>query len=194
MSLMLFGQVLWLIAPVVIGGLIHVWAIKMNVWPGLAKKPLDGGRCFRGRRWLGDNKTVRGALVMVLATVGCAALQSELVRRVETLRELSLIDIESVPPLLWGTVLGIGYILGELPNSFLKRQLDIPPGGSATGIKGAVFWLADQLDSLLGVLVLMPLVWVPPLSVVLALLLVTLAIHPAVALLMFTLGLKNRVG
>jgi hypothetical protein len=94
----------------------------------------------------------------------------------------------------WGLLLGIGYVIGELPNSFVKRQLDIGPGAAAPGLLAPLFWLADQLDSLVGVLGLMALAWVPPAAVVAALTLVTLAVHPAMALVMVALGLKRRVG
>ena len=94
----------------------------------------------------------------------------------------------------WGLLLGTGYVAGELPNSFLKRQLDVGPGAAAPGLLAPLFWLADQLDSLVGVLCLMALVWVPPLAVAAALMLLTLAVHPAMALVMVALGLKRRVG
>jgi len=32
--------------------------------------------------------------------------------------------------LAWGLLRGTGYIVGELPNSFAKRQLGIAPGAS----------------------------------------------------------------
>jgi hypothetical protein len=40
---------------------------------------------------------------------------------------------------LYGASLGLVYILAELPNSFIKRRLDIAPGKNATGIKGIIW-------------------------------------------------------
>ena len=48
-------------------------------------------------------------------------------------------------------LLGTGYVVGELPNSFFKRELDVAPGGAAKGWLGPVFWVIDQVDSLIGV-------------------------------------------
>ena len=63
---------LWLFLAVLGAPLLHAPVLRWNLLAALAR-PLDGGRCWRGRRLLGDNKTWRGALCMtagvVLATV-----------------------------------------------------------------------------------------------------------------------------
>jgi len=187
-------QTLWLALPVICGGLLHVGAMRMGLLRTLARVPLDGGLTLRGRRLFGENKTLRGALFMIGATAACAVVQRWLEANTPWARDLSLI-IDDVPDAAaWGALLGAGYVLGELPNSVLKRQLDIAPGGAGRGWLGPVFWLVDQLDSLAGVLLVMPLAWRPPWAVALMLVAVTLAVHPAVALIMVALGLKQRVG
>ena len=50
-----------------------------------------------------------------------------------------------------GAVLGLAYVVFELPNSFIKRRLKIKPGKTAKGIKGMIFFLIDQIDSIIGV-------------------------------------------
>jgi hypothetical protein len=187
-------QTLWLALPVIFGGLLHVAAMKMGLFRSLARVPLDGGATVRGRRLFGDNKTLRGALFIIAATAACAVVQRWLELHTDWARELSLIVNDVPNAAFWGALLGTGYVLGELPNSFLKRQLDIVPGGAGGGWLGPLFWLIDQVDSLAGVLVVMPLAWTPPLPVVLLLIVVTLTVHPAVALIMVMLGLKRRVG
>src|SRR5205807_716845 len=89
----------------------------------LARLPLDGGATFRGRRLLGAHKTVRGAVTMVGATTMFALAQASLFHRYGWARAASLVDFDRVHPLLWGVALGGGYIVGELPNSFVKRRL-----------------------------------------------------------------------
>lgn len=178
---------LWLALPVILGGIGHVVVIKLRLAPGLAALPLDFGLTLRGRRLWGDNKTVRGALAMPLLTAAAAAACDG----------LGLVDTTTArpPALLWGLLLGVGYILGELPNSALKRQLDIAPGAAAPGVRRRLFWLVDQVDSLLGIVVVTAIAgW--PLSppLVLTLIGVALVVHPAVAGLMVLLGLKSRVG
>ena len=188
------GQVLWLALPVILGGAIHVAVIKLDWLGALAHLPLDGGATFRGRRLLGAHKTVRGAVTMVGATTMFALAQASLFHRYGWARAASLVDFDRVHPVLWGVALGGGYIVGELPNSFVKRRLAVPPGARAAGALGALFWLADQVDSLLGVLACMCLVWVPPAAVAAGLAALTLLAHPAMALVMVGLGLKRRVG
>lgn len=194
MSSQPFLQAAGLAAPVIAGGLIHIAVIKMDAWRALARMPLDGGRRFRGRRIFGDNKSLRGAIVMPLATIACTLLQAALATRFQGARDSGLVDFRIVSPLLWGALLGVGYVLGELPNSFLKRQLDIPPGGTASGAKGVFFWVLDQIDSLVGILLLLCLIRVPPLQVALGLSALTLLIHPAISALMCALRLKSRIG
>ncbi|TMB47159.1 MAG: CDP-archaeol synthase [Deltaproteobacteria bacterium] len=190
----LVGQVVWLALPVILGGAVHVAVIKLDWLGPLARLPLDGGATFRGRRLLGAHKTVRGAVTMVGATTLFAFAQAWLFHRYAWARATSLLDFDRVHPLLWGALLGGGYIAGELPNSFVKRRLRVPPGACAPGALGALFWLADQVDSLLGVLACMCLVWVPPAAVAAGLVALTLLAHPAMALVMVGLGLKRRVG
>jgi hypothetical protein len=47
----------------------------------------------------------------------------------------------------------------ELPNSFLKRQLDIPPGGQRRDAVGIAISLADQADFAVTSLVLLRPIW-----------------------------------
>jgi hypothetical protein len=188
---MILARALWLALPVILGGLVHVALIKLDALPGLARLPLDANLTVRGRRLLGDHKTVRGAVAMIGATTMFVELQAALVTRAGWARTLSLIDFATVPPLAWGLVLGGGYVVGELPNSFIKRQLDVPPGGRAAGALAPVFWLCDELDSLAGVLLCMPAVWTPPVHVALLLAAVTLVVHPSVDVLMIALHLKG---
>ena len=53
---------------------------------------------------------------------------------------------------LFGALIGFTYMLFELPNSFIKRRLDIDAGKSGRGIKGIIFFIIDQIDSLVGVM------------------------------------------
>jgi hypothetical protein len=188
-----FAVALWFGLPIVTAGLLHVTVIKLGVLPSLASIPLDGGITWRGRTLFGRNKTVRGALAMVIASMLCVALQVRLSVPHDWARDLIPL-FEQQHPLLWGALAGAGYIVGELPNSFVKRQLSIGPGETAAGPIRIVFWTVDQIDSMMGVLIFLLLVWMPTLPITLALLVVTLVIHPAVALIMFALGLKKRVG
>ena len=194
---MILGQALLMALPVVVGGLLHVAVIKLRWFPSLAAIPLDGGLRWRGRRLFGANKTLRGAVVMVTATAlaawVCAWLGAWLGAGPPVLQ------VQQEQPVWWGALLGAGYILGELPNSAAKRQLDIEPGSAAPttthpGLR-PLFWLVDQVDFLAGIVVVVAIAGHPlPAPVVGALVGVALVVHPLVAALMVGLGLKSRVG
>ena len=188
-------QALFLALPVIVGGVLHVVVIKLRLLPSLAAIPLDAGLHVRGRRVFGDNKTLRGALVMPLST----ALSSWALTTALTAWSSAppwALPVQQTSPLWWGALCGVGYIVGELPNSFLKRQLDIAPGAAASGtLSTMVFWCIDQVDFLAGIVVVAAVAGhVIPADVVVTLAVIALVVHPAVAALMVALGLKKRVG
>lgn len=184
----------WLALPVIAAGALHIAAIRLNLFPALARVPIDGGLTVRGRRVFGDNKTLRGIILMIMFTILTASLQNWLAAHVDWARALTPRELIAAGPLKWGGLLGLGYVLGELPNSFFKRQIDIAPGAPGSGTLGPVLWIVDQIDSLVGALIAMSFVWFPPWPLVVVLLAITLVVHPLAALGMVILGLKTRVG
>jgi hypothetical protein len=83
-------------------------------------------------------------------------------------------------------------MLGELPNSFVKRRLDVAPGETATGWRAALFYVWDQVDLLTGAWPALAL-WVRPDAVVLATsFVVAMALHPSVALIGYLMGARRR--
>jgi hypothetical protein len=173
----LVAQVYWLAASVALTGILHMVAVKKDLWPGL-KIPLDGGRTLGGRPIFGANKTWRGVLFMVLVAGVIGALQGLVGGAWAERSGYACIDFGAVGALvgaprgtaalvagyaLVNLVLGLGYILGELPNSFIKRRIDIAPGKGGAGWVGKLFFVVDQLDSALAALFLgalfFPLGW-----------------------------------
>jgi hypothetical protein len=188
------AQALWLALPVTLAGLTHVIAIERGVLARLSAIRLDGGLELRGRPLFGANKTLRGAIVMIAACVIWTVIVDLLQRGLGLDESLRFVPFEQLGSLALGFVLGLAYIVGELPNSFVKRQLDIGPGAAAKGSARPVFWLIDQLDSAVAILAALSVFRTPSLAFVLALLGLTLAVHPAVAAIMLALGLKERIG
>lgn len=138
--------------PVILAGILNMLFVKTPMYARL-KCPIDGGKSLRdGRRLFGENKTWAGFWGMILA----GALAQLLWGRVCLgMPEMCYIysNHENTPlfNLLAGAAMGLAYMLFELPNSFVKRRLDIPCGKTVAGIKGAVFFVVDQVDSLFGV-------------------------------------------
>jgi len=187
-----FWQAVAFVIPVTLAGLIHIAVIKLDLFAALGRCPLDQHLTLRGRRLLGQNKTLRGALIMTGATSLMTGLLAQ--TAAPLYQRLAICPFQVSHPWLWGLLVGAGYWLGELPNSFVKRQLDIAPGAMAAGTTGIVFWLVDQLDSVAGVFLLLSIVWRPDALLIVIVAAMALLLHPLVAALMVALRLKVRVG
>jgi hypothetical protein len=173
----------WLAAPVVAAALVHVVILRLR-WLEWLRVPLDGGGTWRGRRLFGDNKTVRGAVVMIGVSTVVAIAQGKF-----RIPALEYFDYQQANLPVIGLLLGLGFVLGELPNSFVKRQLGVAPGAHA----GVWHALADQLDSVGGALLTLSLVWVPPARVWIIALIMGAGLHMAVNGVFVLLGLKRSI-
>lgn len=158
------GRVCFLASPVIVAGVLHMILAKMNVLSAL-KVPLDRGKEWRGKRIFGDNKTWRGVVLMIALTMAAYEVQSWSYGASEFVRGIAYYDYNAVNSYFAGFMLGLGYILAELPNSFVKRRLDIKAGKGDTGLKGKIFLVVDQGDSVLGCLLAMYAYWNPSLYV-----------------------------
>lgn len=129
-----FAQGALLVAPLFIGLLAHGLCIRSGTLQTLAV-PIE-------REWFGQSKTYRGILCVALGTgVGFTVLNPRL---------LSLTDAGPAGLAPVGTLVGAAAMVAELPNSFLKRRLGIPPGAQASGISFLVFHVLDQVDVVFG--------------------------------------------
>jgi len=143
--------------PVLGAPVAHAPVLRGDLLAPLAR-PLDLGATVRGRRVFGDNKTWRGALVMGAGTTGATVALA----RSEWFRARLPDDLRSVPPWHYGALLALGTVAGELPNSFLKRQLGIAPGRRRWTPAGAAIVIFDQADFVLGVWAALLPVWRMP--------------------------------
>lgn len=153
-------------------------------------QPIDGGATFRGRRVFGAHKTLRGFMVMIpAAALSFAALAAALGDPAGAgLWPLTIAGYAGL-----GACAGFGFMAGELPNSFLKRQLGVAPGGRPRHPLGAtVQFLLDRIDSGVGMLLAVSALVATPALTWLLVLLVGPTIHWAFSVLMFHLGLKAR--
>jgi hypothetical protein len=153
-------------------------------------QPLDAGLTLRGRRLFGENKTRRGFVVMVPASAAAFALLAVLVGDPAA---LGLWPLSISGYALAGAIAGFGFMAGELPNSFAKRQLDIAPGGAPCGpLASACQFAVDRLDSGIGMLLALNAFAVVPWRAVAVVLTAGPFIHWTFSVLMFHLGLKPR--
>jgi CDP-diacylglycerol--serine O-phosphatidyltransferase len=145
--------------PLVISGGLHMMVVRFD-WLRALKIPIHRGL-------LGPNKTWRGVVVMVLTAAFGVWLTSFVWPEA----------FGSWNPFVLGALLGLAYVLAELPNSYFKRRLGIP-AGKRPARNRAWFALADQADSAIGCALVYG--WALRLSAMTILLLV--AVGPAVHL------------
>jgi hypothetical protein len=137
----------WAFLPALGGAIAHAPVLRYDLVSGM-KRPL-GGKVF------GANKTVRGALVMSGGTLAATAA----LHRLPAYRERLPPELRAAGPLRHGALLGAAVVLGELPNSALKRRLGIAPGERGRSRLGVALAIHDQADFVLGAWPLLAPVW-----------------------------------
>ena len=141
-----------LLSPIFAGILNMGWCKSKLMKPFMV--PMDMGKNFvDGKRIFGDNKTWKGFLGYLCFNTICAPVWGVIchVAGIEHLNYFYVSHENTLPfNLLIGLLLGLGYSLFELPNSFLKRRLDIKPGKSVSGAWKVFFVFLDQADSVFG--------------------------------------------
>ncbi len=132
-------------------------------------RPIDLGKSLSdGERLFGDNKTIRGFLsgLIIGAVIGVVGFY-----------------VFSKEVLLIAILASLGALIGDLAGAFLKRRLKIRPGGSFPGV--------DQLDFVLGALLLVSPFHEITLGALLIILFVTPPIHLLTNVGAHLLGLKS---
>jgi len=143
---------LWLVVALSLAGVAHVLWLKTAGSRRLSQ-PLDGGVTFRGRRLFGANKMLRGLVMMPLASSLAFAFLGGCREAYPTWLALGLWNLGAAGYAALGFACGLAFIVAELPNSFLKRQLGVEPGAEPRqGWLRPICLVLDRSDSTLGVL------------------------------------------
>ena len=131
--------------------------------------PMDFGKNFAdGRRVFGKNKTFRGFFfgLLVGALVGSV--------------EIMLFGY----PLLFLFLSPLGALLGDLAGAFIKRRLNIPPGG--------LLPVVDQVDFVVGAIVFMLPLSIISFELMVTMLIITPPIHLLTNFAAYKLKLKSN--
>ncbi len=180
-------QAAYLLLPLIGSVICAAVVLVFDLWPWL-RRPLDGGAIWRGQRVFGDNKTWRGVASAWVGCVATVALQKYVIA--DGAGDRAVIDYGSVSAFALGTAFAVGAVVGELPNSFVKRQIGIAPGGRPTGPLIPIFYTWDQIDALFAVWPLL-LFWVRPSAALLvASFVVVFVVHQMVSLVGFLIGAR----
>ena len=173
-------------------GLAHSLWLR-GAWSAPWRVPIDGGGTWRGAPIFGENKTWAGFVVLPLACgIAFAVLRwaTDLFSEgwVESLWPLSVGGYA-----LLGAWTGLGFMAGELPNSFVKRQLGVAAGAAPAGRSArALGFLIDRVDSIVGAFVAQALVVPVGFWYAVYLLLVGPGLHWMFSALLHYLGVKGR--
>ena len=146
-------EVTWLFLPAFVANMAPPIAARLG-WLQRLNRPLDGGAIWHSRRVLGDNKTIRGVAVGIIAGALVGLLQNSL-WFLPTMRNISLLSYDNLlTSIITGAWLGFAAMLGDTLASLLKRQLSIHPGSP---------WRPwDQLDFIISAILLIS--WLVPLT------------------------------
>jgi hypothetical protein len=183
---------LFVILAFMLAGVLHSLWLRNHLSQALAI-PIDGGHMFRGRRIFGENKTLRGFVVMIPAAALAFAFVAVLISLPHGVPPATLWQLTTAEYAALGAWAGFGFMAGELPNSFFKRQLGILPGQApASGFTRAICLTIDRIDSIIGALVALSVAVHTPWLTWLWVLVLGPSIHLLFSWWLFRMGVKRR--
>ena len=137
----------------IFAGLVNSIFCKSNILDFL-KIPMDfNKRLYDNKRIFGDNKTWKGFFGYIVFNIIFSCIFG-FIWEITNLEHLNFFYMNYTNTftynLLIGFLLGSFYALFELPNSLIKRGLDIEPGKTNNKYR-LLFIILDQADSIFGV-------------------------------------------
>ncbi len=180
-------QQIILCMPLVFAGVCNMIFVKSSILASW-RIPMDAGLCFNdGKRVFGTNKTWKGFAGMI----GWTTLWMVFIA---TITHNSVFPQTLPSQILFGAAWGLAYVLGELPNSLIKRRLNIAPGSNVSGLRGLFFLWLDQADSAIACAIVLPFFIEVSWQDCIALVFVGSGIHFAANIGLFYVGLKSQRG
>ncbi|MBR9690625.1 CDP-archaeol synthase [Candidatus Woesearchaeota archaeon] len=115
-------EAMYFFIPAFVANMMPVFTMKLRFldWP------IDNNLKFRGKRIFGDNKTWRGVFFGLLGAVVAFEIQKMLFSN--GILKFAALTNYSAAPFYLGFLLGFAALLGDIAESFVKRQLKIRPG------------------------------------------------------------------
>ncbi len=146
------------IMPIIFGGVANMIFTKTDFYKNHSH-PIDNNIKLQDNQPIfGSNKTWIGFISMVFFTTIIQLLWGLHCdyTGINTLNDFY--NVYSNTPtynVTLGALLGLTYMIFELPNSFIKRRLKIKPGKTHPSTIGSIFFVVDQFDSVIGIGVLL---------------------------------------
>jgi len=182
--------------PIIVGPTANVALLTKT--KNILNKPIDFGKNFiDGKRIFGNNKTWKGLILSILICSICAIIWGVICSAIPALENRNWFYIYNANTigynLLIGVLFGLTYSIFELPNSFIKRRVEIAPGqtSKASGKTKLIFTLLDNFDSSIGtMLVVWYLCKLTLVEYIIAVILASL-VHFLIVKIMYTLKIKE---
>ena len=170
-------NLLWLALGLFIAGVIEALLWKTSIFQWL-NQPIQ-------KDWFGANKKWRGLISLPLAMLISVYILHFVEVNFSFLPQNTIL-FSNFNLIEFGLLVGFIFNLSELPNSFIKRRLNIPPGDESS----PVFYFVDHMDSTYGVLLLWYLYFHFPLHLIITGIIVTPLLFMGATELRKQLGLK----
>ena len=103
---------------------------------------MDFGKSWRGKRIFGANKTWRGLIIGIAVATIIVGFEKFAYLHSDWVRSFVPYDYGNANFWLLGPLLGAGALFGDAVESFIKRQLNRPPG--------TTWFPFDQIDYIIG--------------------------------------------
>ncbi len=132
---------IWFFLPVGIANSTPIIAAKIPILQEWSY-PLDCYKIFRGKRILGDHKTIRGLIVGILMGILTIIIEQHIYNNNNAIKTLIPINYAMLNPLLFGTLSGLGALGADAIKSFFKRRIGLPPS--------TAWFPFDQIDYIVG--------------------------------------------
>ena len=158
-----------------------------NMAPVIVKKinlfvfPIDFNKKIKNKPILGKNKTFRGFIFGVIFSIIIIYIQF-LLYNIDFFKNISFFSYQNW--LLFGFLIGLGALTGDLVKSFFKRRLGLKPG--------AKFIPFDQTDFVVGALVFIVPIFNLTLKIFITSLLLSFILHIIINHLAFYMKIRNE--
>jgi CDP-2,3-bis-(O-geranylgeranyl)-sn-glycerol synthase len=172
-------EIIWGVWVFIPAGIANMTPIIVSKLPLIRnwKAPLDMNQTWRGKRLLGPNKTWRGVILGTLAG-GIFAVAQHAIWMPDQDTETRVVSF------CLGALLGVGALLGDTLESFLKRQ---------RGIKSGDSWFPfDQLDYIVGALIVSYPLFRPSMIAIGSILLSYFGLHLVTRYIGYKLGINEK--
>lgn len=176
-----------MLLPLVFSNVLHMVLVKWDVLSQFNIPVWENG--------FGKNKSWRGFVIIPLLN----ALFIWIFTSIYSINLHEFISVEMVQnefflTVFLGVILGLAYLIFELPNSWIKRKLGIGAGELAQKpFQKWLFMFMDKSDSAIGVVLtygwLMNLTWYPQLQLLLA----SIFIHISLAWVLYKIRIKSSI-